>query len=45
MPEPNEWIEVTEDKCPECGSKLGESIYSERKVVIDIPEPQPLQKL
>lgn len=40
---PNEWIEVTEDKCPKCGSKLGKPISSERKVIIDVPEPQPLR--
>jgi len=40
MPEPNEWIEVTEEKCPECGSKLGKPFSSERRIIIDIPEPQ-----
>ena len=40
MPEPNEWIEVTEEKCPECGSKLGKPFNSERGIIIDIPEPQ-----
>jgi len=37
MPEPNEWIEVTEEKCPECGSKLGKPFSSERRIIIDIP--------
>lgn len=43
IPEPNEWIEVTEDKCSHCGSKLGEPIGSKKKIVIEIPEPQPLR--
>lgn len=41
-PTPTETIEHTETHCPKCNHKLGKPIKVARKIVEDIPEPQPV---
>jgi len=43
QPTPTETIEHSETNCPKCNHKLGKPIKVCRKVVEDIPEPQPVQ--
>ena len=38
---PDRQIEVTMDRCPDCGAKLGSPFLIDSKIVEDIPEPQP----
>lgn len=42
QPTPTETIEHTETHCPKCNHQLGKSIKVDRKLVEDIPEPQPI---
>jgi transposase len=39
---PDRQVEVTADRCPDCGTKLGNPIRIESKIVEEIPEPQPI---
>jgi transposase len=39
---PDNQVEVKEDRCPDCGTKLGDPFKVESKVIEDIPEPQPV---
>jgi len=39
---PDRQIEVTADRCPDCGTELGNPIRVESKVIEDIPEPPPI---
>ena len=39
---PDKQVEVTADRCPECGSELGDPIRIESKIIEEIPEPQPI---
>ncbi len=39
---PDRQVEVTADRCPDCGTKLGHPIGVESKIVEEIPEPQPI---
>jgi transposase len=42
QPTPTETIEHAETNCPKCNHKLGKPIKVDRKLVEDIPEPQPV---
>jgi len=42
QPTPTETIEHCETNCPKCNHKLGKPIKVDRKIVEDIPEPQPV---
>ena len=39
---PNNQVEVTADRCPDCGAKLNLPFRFESKVIEEIPEPQPV---
>ncbi len=39
---PDKQVEVTADRCPDCGSELGDPIRIESQIIEEIPEPQPL---
>ena len=43
QPVPTETIEHREDACPRCASPLGEPYRVERRVIEELPEPQPLR--
>ncbi|MHC1610204.1 MAG: IS66 family transposase [Candidatus Methanospirareceae archaeon] len=42
QPKPDKVVNVTEEKCPNCNSPLGEPIGVESRIIEDIPEPQPV---
>ena len=42
FPTPNSQIEVTMDRCPDCGAALGTPFKIESKIIEEIPEPQPI---
>lgn len=42
-PEPTHFAEATKDRCPHCSAKLGEPFHTERKIIEEIPEPQPMK--
>lgn len=42
QPTPTQTIEHTETHCPKCNHQLGKPIKVDRKLVEDIPEPQPI---
>ena len=42
QPQPTETIEHSETHCPRCNHQLGKPIKVNRKIVEDIPEPQPV---
>ncbi len=39
---PDKQVEVTADRCPDCGAKLGSPFKIESKIIEEIPEPQPV---
>jgi transposase len=39
---PDSQVEVTLDKCPDCGADLGTPFRIESKIIEEIPEPQPV---
>jgi transposase len=39
---PDKQVEVTADRCPGCGTKLGDPIRIESRIIEEIPEPQPI---
>ena len=39
---PDKQVEVTKDRCPDCGAELGDPFSVETKVIEEIPEPQPV---
>ena len=39
---PDKQVNVTRDRCPDCGTKLGDPFRIESKIVEEIPEPQPV---
>ena len=39
---PDRQVEVTADRCPDCGSDLGSPFRIESKIIEEIPEPQPV---
>jgi len=38
---PDSQVEVTADRCPDCGSELGHPFRIESKIIEELPEPQP----
>ncbi len=41
-PEPNSFKELRLHACPDCGKQLGRPRTIHKKIIIDLPEPQPL---
>ena len=39
---PDKQVQVTRDRCPDCGTKLGDPFRIESKIIEEIPEPQPV---
>ncbi|MFB3765043.1 MAG: IS66 family transposase [Methanotrichaceae archaeon] len=39
---PDKQVNVTRDRCPDCGAKLGSPFRIESKIIEEIPEPQPV---
>jgi transposase len=39
---PDSQVEVTADRCPDCGAELGTPFRIESKIIEEIPEPQPI---
>ena len=39
---PDRQVEVTADRCPDCGTELGNPFRIESKIIEEIPEPQPI---
>jgi len=39
---PDKQVEVTADRCPDCGTELGDPVRIESKIIEEIPEPQPI---
>jgi transposase len=39
---PDRQVEVTADRCPDCGTELGNPIRIESKIIEEIPDPQPI---
>jgi transposase len=39
---PDRQVEVTADRCPDCGTELGDPIRIESKIIEEIPEPKPI---
>lgn len=39
---PDRQVEVTLDRCPDCGTDLGSPFRIESKIIEEIPEPQPI---
>ena len=39
---PDKQVQVTRDRCPDCGMKLGDPFRIESKIIEEIPEPQPV---
>jgi transposase len=39
---PDQQVEVTANRCPDCGTELGDPFRIESKIVEEIPEPQPI---
>ena len=42
-PKPDETVEVKRETCPSCHKPLGKPNFFERKIVEEIPEPQPVK--
>lgn len=42
-PDPTMSVEVIEEKCPYCKSKLGKPFKTTTKIIEEIPEPQPIE--
>ena len=43
-PDPTMTLEVIEDKCPNCKSKLNNPFKTTTKIIEEIPEPQPVER-
>jgi len=39
---PDKQVEVTADRCPDCGTELGNPFRIESRIIEEIPEPQPI---
>jgi len=39
---PDETVEVTASRCPDCGAKLGDPVCTESRIIEEIPDPQPV---
>lgn len=42
-PKPNRFEELKLHNCPKCGKRLGKAICFEKRIIEDIPKPQPLK--
>ena len=40
---PDRQVDVTADRCPDCGTELGNPIRIESRIIEEIPEPQPIK--
>jgi len=40
--EPDKHVEVTTERCPDCGTELGDPFRVESRIIEEIPEPQPV---
>jgi len=43
QPEPTETVEHSETECPHCSHKLGKPVRTDRQVIEELPEPQPIR--
>lgn len=43
QPEPTHFAKATKEVCPYCSAMLGKPSYTERKIIEEIPEPQPMK--
>ena len=39
---PDRQVEVTMDRCPDCGTDLGAPVRIDSKIIEELPEPQPI---
>lgn len=39
---PEKQVDVTTDRCPDCGTELGDAFRIESKIIEDIPQPHPI---
>jgi len=39
---PDKQVDVTTDRCPDCGSELGDPFRIESKIIEEVPDPQPV---
>jgi len=39
---PDRQVEVTSDRCPDCGTELGDPFRIESKIIEEIPDPRPI---
>jgi len=39
---PDKQVDVTSDRCPDCGTELGPPFRIESKIIEEIPQPQPI---
>jgi transposase len=39
---PDRQVEITADRCPDCGTELGDPVKIELKIIEEIPDPQPV---
>ena len=42
LAKPDKQVDVTKDRCPDCGTELGDPFRVESKIIEDVPEPQPV---
>lgn len=42
-PEPTMTVEVVKEKCDHCSARLGKPFHVERRIIEEIPEPQPIE--
>ena len=42
LAKPDKQVDVTKDRCPDCGTELGDPFRVEAKIIEEIPEPQPV---
>jgi transposase len=43
QPEPTETVEHSETACPHCKHRLGKPVRTDRRIIEELPEPQPIQ--
>ena len=42
LADPDRQVKVTADRCPDCGTELGDPIKIESKIIEEIPDPKPV---
>ena len=42
LAKPDKQVDVTKDRCPDCGTELGDPFRVESKIIEEVPEPQPV---